>query len=153
MRRTGQPIALYGGVSAVEPMEADTPTEEHWPVSVKGVLSWNGRAVVLRNDRGEWELPGGRLEASDDSPQDALRREIGEELGVDAEIGSLVDSWIYDVEGKRVLILTYACEATQPEVLSHSDEHTDVGLLTAAEFSDAPIPSGYLRSLERALGD
>ena len=139
-------------VKAVGPTEADGATDQRWPVSVKGVLGWAGRVVVLRNDRAEWELPGGRLEDTDASPQDALRREIGEELGLDAEIGPLVDSWIYDVEGKRVLILTYACTASQPAVLSHSDEHTEVGLLTPAELADAPIPSGYIRSVERALG-
>ena len=127
--------------------------DERWPVSAKGVLAWDGRVVVLRNDRGEWELPDGRLEPSDASPQDALRREIGEELGLDAEIGTPLDSWIYDVEGKRVLIVTYACTASRPAVLSHSDEHTEVGLLTPAELADAPIPDGYLRSIESVAGE
>ncbi len=134
-------------------MEADAVADERWPVSVKGVLGWDGRVVVLRNDRGEWELPGGRLEVTDASLQDALRREIGEELGLDAEIGTLLDSWIYDVEGTRVLIVTYACTAKKPAVLSHSDEHTEVGLFTPVELASAPIPSGYLRSIETVVGD
>ncbi len=140
-----------GRVTTPGPMEAAAMAGARWPVSVKGVLGWDGRIVVLRNHRGEWELPGGRLESADKSPQDALRREINEEIGLDAEIGPLVDSWIYDVEGKLVLILTYACEAPQPEALSHSDEHTDVRLVTPAELADAPIPSGYLSSVETAL--
>lgn len=34
-----------------------------WPVSVKGVaLDASGRVALLKNERREWELPGGRLE-------------------------------------------------------------------------------------------
>ena len=43
------------------------------PVSVKGVLVHRGRVLVLRNDRGEWELPGGRLDDGE-TPEEALRR-------------------------------------------------------------------------------
>jgi ADP-ribose pyrophosphatase YjhB (NUDIX family) len=36
------------------------------PVSVKGVvLDDGGKAALLENERGEWELPGGRLEAGE----------------------------------------------------------------------------------------
>ena len=125
----------------------DSGADDRWPVSVKAVLGWDDQVVVLRNRRGEWELPGGRLDATDDSPQDALRREISEELGLSAVVGPMIDSWIYDVDGKRVLILTYACTAGRPAVLSHSDEHTEVGVLTAAEIANANIPSGYLQSI------
>ena len=34
-----------------------------FPVSVKGVIFLDRRVVLLRNGRGEWELPGGGLEA------------------------------------------------------------------------------------------
>ena len=128
-------------------VELDSWADDRWPVSVKAVLGWDDQVVVLRNRRGEWELPGGRLDATDDSPQEALRREIGEELGLSAVVGPMIDSWIYDVDGKRVLILTYACKASRPAVLSHSDEHTEVGVLSAAELANTAIPSGYLQSI------
>ncbi|MFC8246941.1 NUDIX domain-containing protein [Streptomyces chartreusis] len=48
-----------------------------WPVSVKGVaLDGHRRVVVLKNEREEWELPGGRLEPSDGTPELAVEREI-----------------------------------------------------------------------------
>lgn len=129
---------------------AEPWVDDRWPVSVKGVIAWDDRVVVLRNPRGEWELPGGRLDATDASPEQALQRELHEELGVDAEVGPLVDTWIYDVAGKRVLIMTFACTAERPPNLTHSDEHTDVAELDLDELRAEVIPAGYLHSIERA---
>ena len=128
-------------------LEAEAWLDDRWPVSVKGVIGWDGRVVVLRNRRGEWELPGGRLDATDASPEQALRREMAEELGLDVEVGPLADAWLYDVEGKRVLILTYACAAERPEDLMHGDEHVDVAELDLDRLRHEPIPDGYRRSI------
>lgn len=113
-------------------------------------VGWDGRVVVLRNGRGEWELPGGRLDASDASPEVALRREMSEELGLDVEVGELVDSWIYDVEGKRVLILTFASTAERPSELVHSDEHVEVDEFDLETLRHEPIPEGYFQSMAAA---
>lgn len=125
--------------------------DDRWPVSVKGVLAWSGKVVVLRNDRDEWELPGGRLDATDASPEAALQREMQEELGLDVEVGAPIDSWIYDVGGKRVLIVAYACTADRPSTLEFSHEHVAVAELTPEQLRSEPIPAGYLRSIDAAV--
>lgn len=37
-----------------------------WSVSVKGVLFIGDEVVLLKNERDEWELPGGRLETGEE---------------------------------------------------------------------------------------
>ena len=45
--------------------------------------------------KGQWEFPGGKIE-SDETPQQALIREIKEELDTDIEVGSLIGTIEYD---------------------------------------------------------
>jgi 8-oxo-dGTP pyrophosphatase MutT (NUDIX family) len=66
-----------------------------FPVSVKGVLLDRDRVLLLANERAEWELPGGRLEAGETIAQ-CLAREVEEELGIGVEVGPLLDCWIHE---------------------------------------------------------
>ncbi|MDO8594392.1 MAG: NUDIX hydrolase [bacterium] len=53
-------------------------------ISVKGLLLDETRTkfLVVREDNGRWELPGGGIDHGE-SPQECLRREIKEEMGLE----------------------------------------------------------------------
>jgi ADP-ribose pyrophosphatase YjhB (NUDIX family) len=118
-----------------------------WPVSVKAVVLWGDEVVLLRNERQEWELPGGRLEPHE-RPEDCVVREVEEELGIHAIVEQLIDVWVYDVarEGK-VLIITYGCSSPRPELLTRSDEHNDVGVFAVRGLDHIRLPAGYAGSI------
>lgn len=128
-----------------------TGRPEDPPVSVKAALRCGERWVLLRNDRGEWELPGGRIDADDNSLEDVVRRECREELGIDVEVGELVTSYLFEVvPGRRVTIICYAALAESAAELIVSDEHIEVGLFTLDQLDSLALPSGYRKAIHVA---
>ncbi|MFD0063244.1 NUDIX domain-containing protein [Streptomyces sp. NPDC056690] len=137
-----------------------TTSQPLWPVSVKGVaLDAHDRVLLLKNERDEWELPGGRLEigdlngpaAADDSPQAALEREIQEETGWEAKAGPLIEGgvWIYEpVPSRKVLIVTYGCTVLTPRRTPVvSSEHKQLGMFTADEVARLTMPEPYKQAI------
>jgi 8-oxo-dGTP diphosphatase len=56
-----------------------------------GILRDGDRVLICQRRAGsrfalKWEFPGGTVEAGE-SPEDCLRRELAEELGIEAEVG------------------------------------------------------------------
>lgn len=59
-------------------------------VAVSGLISHpNGQVLIILSPRRGWEFPGGQVEEGENLIE-ALQREIKEESGVNASIGSLV---------------------------------------------------------------
>lgn len=118
------------------------------PVSIKGVLFVEGKVVLLRNERNEWELPGGRLEAGE-TPQRTLAREFEEELSIQVEPQGIIDSYVFEVlPMKFVSIVTYGCRlsgAFHPKI---SNEHTAFCLHALDDLEKIPLPAGYARSIK-----
>jgi mutator protein MutT len=119
-----------------------------WPVSVKGVILDRDQVVLLRNERDEWELPGGRLEPGE-SIEECLVREMHEELGLAVDVGPLLDAWLYELSDATVLVLTYGCMCDSMHGMVHSAEHRELTWLPVEGLRDAPIPAGYARAVER----
>ena len=118
-----------------------------WPVSIKGVCLVGAKVVLLKNERDEWELPGGRLEAGED-PVYCLKQELEEELAIAAEIGALLDCWRYQVLPTRaVLIVTFGVLPMAERELRLSDEHKELGRFAPAEIDGLNMPEGYRRSI------
>lgn len=122
-----------------------------FPVSVKGVICFDDRFALLRNERDEWELPGGKLEPGE-QPRVCVRRELEEELSTPVSVGVILDSWLYPVpNGPEVVIVTYLCTpedaAAAPRV---SPEHKELSLFTFDQTKGLIMPANYKRSLLQA---
>ena len=118
-----------------------------FPVSIKGVLLEAGCVVLLENERNQWELPGGRLEAGED-PTACLAREFAEELGIEIAVKAIIDCWLYEVlPARHVVIVTYGVERLDQCAFRLSDEHRRFGAFQLDELDGLPMPDGYRRSI------
>ena len=122
-------------------------------VSVKGVLIEDGRVVLLENDRGEWELPGGRPDIGED-PAAALVREFAEELGAAIAVGPILDCWNLEaLPGRHVTIVTYKVTRAGRGTMAISNEHRRFGWFDLGALDALPLPEGYRRSIRTAAAE
>jgi 8-oxo-dGTP pyrophosphatase MutT (NUDIX family) len=123
-----------------------------FPVSVKGVAVQAGRVLLLKNERDEWELPGGKLELGED-PRACVAREIGEETGWRVVTGPILDCWQYHIgEGQDVVIVTYGCHVASDAPPVVSSEHSRAELFSPADVAALTMPDGYKSSIKTWLG-
>jgi 8-oxo-dGTP pyrophosphatase MutT (NUDIX family) len=127
----------------------------NFPVSVKAVVAIDGRVALLRNERSEWELPGGRLEPGEEL-ETAAEREVQEELGLRVTCRALVDAWTYRPAASTgtVVIVVYDSELRdQPaaaRILRTSAEHSDARWFDIPSLATVEMPEPYKRSIARA---
>jgi 8-oxo-dGTP diphosphatase len=79
---------------------------------VAAVIEREGRVLVGQRKPGgqhplKWEFPGGKVEV-DEAPEDALVRELSEELGVRARIDGEITRYEFQYPGRsRILLIFY----------------------------------------------
>jgi len=80
---------------------------------VAAVIERDGRYLITRRLEGThlaglWEFPGGKI-LPGEKPEDALRRELKEELGVEAAVGEPIETVDWTYPEKSVRLLFFRC--------------------------------------------
>lgn len=100
---------------------------------------------------GQWEFPGGKIELNE-TPMEALKRELHEELGIQAEIGALRLAHTYTFGDRGILILFLDVKFWKGE--PKSQHHDELKWIAPEELGDFHIPEAnrkILKTLQNLL--
>ena len=99
---------------------------------VAAILHRDGAYFATQRGYGEfegmWEFPGGKIEQGESS-EDALKREIQEELGIDITIDEFLCTTNYDYPSFHLTMHCYICSIEAGEIVLR--EHKSACWLTA----------------------
>ncbi len=105
------------------------------------------RAPHVR-DAGAWEFPGGKVECGE-TPAACVRRELLEELSVEASALDPVISVEATVSGRRLRL--HACPTILAEAPEKSTDHDRLAFLSLDEFLRLPMTEAERMLLDRLL--
>lgn len=83
--------------------------------------------------KGGWEFPGGKIEINE-TPQEALKREIMEELDTEIAVGDMIDSIAYDYPTFHLSMDCFWCEVINGDLVLK--EHEAAKWLTKEHLND-----------------
>lgn len=121
-----------------------------WIPVVTGLLRKGSKVLVGQRPvghslAGQWEFPGGKIERNE-SPEVALARELNEELGIEAEIGTLKLASTHSYGDTGIVILFYEVLfwKGEPKTVHHMElrwvEPSELHLLSIPDANRKILP-------------
>lgn len=139
-------------------MSHETREKKHifWIPVVVALIRKNQTVLVGQrphgNGAGRWEFPGGKIEPQE-TPEEALHRELWEELGIDAEIGDCRFACNQFYQDTAIMLLFYEVLfwKGEPKLQHHlALQWVPVDQLATLQMPD--VNQRYIMKIMKALG-
>jgi mutator protein MutT len=113
------------------------------------IFDENGHLLITKRNAnahlgGLWEFPGGRLEAGE-TPQQALIREISEEVDLNIEVDSFFWHEIEEYESRIIDISFYNCRMNPPRQRISPKDVADYQWIQPEKIDEYTFPKADLK--------
>ena len=122
---------------------------------VAAIIIKDGKVFATQRGYGEfkgwWEFPGGKIEGGE-RPQEALVREIREELDAEIEVGDLLETVEWDYPSFHLTMHCFICSLISESM--HLNEHEAAAWLTRETLCSVkwlPSDEGLMPLIENLL--
>jgi len=128
------------------------PTPAPIPVVCAVIEDGRGRCLVAQRPAHKhlglkWEFAGGKVEAGE-TPQNALIREIEEELGCDIVIEHALPRFTHDYGAVTIEMIPFVCTLASGSPVPHPHEHIAVRWVTDSELATLDLAAADLPVVE-----
>lgn len=122
---------------------------EHIVTSVVAVIVDERQRVLLTRRsippfKNMWVMPGGKINLGEPIFS-ALKREVDEEVGLEIEVGDLIDVFEHLTPGEdtcHYIILFYRCRPLHDQVVHNQDEVAETAWVHCNELGQYQVPEG-----------
>ena len=121
---------------------------DKFPVSVKSVIVDEKRVLLLKNERGEWDLPGGKIE-NRETVADTLVREVKEETNITIDEYSILHADKYFIRDQGVIVIIFYAMLTGEEPIRMSFENIDYSFFSDDEVRKLKLTPWARDGLEK----
>ena len=122
---------------------------------VAAIIIRDGKVFATQRGYGEWkdwwEFPGGKIEAGE-CPQEALVREIREELDAEIEVGELIETVEWDYPAFHLTMHCFICSLVSESM--HLNEHEASAWLTRETLHSVkwlPADEGLIQKIKEII--
>ena len=122
---------------------------------VAAIIIRDGKVFATQRGSGQWqgwwEFPGGKIE-SGERPQEALVREIQEELDAEIEVGDLLETVEWDYPDFHLTMHCFLCSLLSDSF--HLNEHEAAAWLTPEDLHSVkwlPADEGLVDRISKLL--
>ena len=120
---------------------------DKFPVSIKAIIIDDNKVLCLKNERNEWDFPGGKIDFNEDI-ENCLRREIKEETNLSVDNLMIIKPLNLKFNAVPVLVLLYSAKISCdfPIIISH--EHSEYNFFSKSEINNLNMPKIYKDLIE-----
>jgi|TARA_B110000090_G_C13239305_1_gene391841 8-oxo-dGTP pyrophosphatase MutT (NUDIX family) len=121
---------------------------EMFPVSVKSILIDDQRVLLIKNERDEWDLPGGKIEKNYNVIE-TLIKEVKEELNITIDNYNILQAQKYLFRKQEIIVVTYFSEITNEDPIILSFENIDYQFFSYDKLNELKLTPWAKDSLDK----
>ena len=115
---------------------------DKFPVSIKAIIIDDHKILCLKNERNEWDLPGGKIKINEDI-EECLIREVKEEVNLEVNNLKILKPFNIKVNDVPVVIIVYSANISCDSSIFISYEHSDYNFFSKHEITNINIHQDF----------
>ena len=115
---------------------------DKFPISIKAIVIDNNKFLCLKNERNEWDFPGGKINFNE-KIEECLIREVKEETNLSINNLNILKPLNLKFNDVPVFVLLYSAEISCDSPVNISFEHSEYNFFSKSEIKNLNMPQDY----------